>query len=256
MFRKIIGLGLGLAATVCSLYGGSVHVELAAGLWNQSPSGWVRFPDDAILARPEIDVESDLGMDDSNTFYLRGRIEHPVPILPNVRLELVDTDYSGANTLDSTIVFGKTRFSAGSSIESSLKLTSADATFYYNLLDARIKADVGLSVRYLDGKVAIVEMSSALGESKSFTAVLPLLYMNARVPIPIFEGLSAGAEGAWFSYDGNEVADLKLDIRYLFAMGLGLEVGYRYQSYTLDDLSSLSGEIDQNGIFFGAVWAF
>ena len=256
MHRKIAGFLIGSIIMSGLSYGAPFGGELAVGLWNQSPEGWVQFPDDAILKRPKIDVKEEMGLEDSHNFYLRGRIEHPIPVLPNLKLEAVDTEYSGTNRLHTPIVFGKTIFQAGSSIRSDVNLRSADATFYYNLVDSALKISIGLSARYIDGEVTISEAATALVERKNFSVVFPLIYANARLPIPLVDGLSVGAEGAWLSFDGNEVHDLKLDVRYIFTMGLGLETGYRYQTYTLDDAGSLSADIDQSGWYFGAIWVF
>ncbi|WP_457593850.1 TIGR04219 family outer membrane beta-barrel protein [Hydrogenimonas sp.] len=225
--------------------------EISAGGWNHDPSGWVEYP----TGSDKVDLDKDLNLDTRTELFLRAKIEHPVPLLPNIRLGFTKNRSSGDGTISRTFNFGGASFAASEKVHTETKLDTYDATFYYEIVDTGIDLDLGLTARYIDGFVDLKSLTTGRAEKTEFTGVFPMLYANARVPLPL-TGLSIGAEGSYVTYDGSTLYDLQADVRYTFAMGLGIEAGYRAQKIKLDDVENTSTDIDIEGLFIGAVWDF
>ncbi|NPA30342.1 MAG: TIGR04219 family outer membrane beta-barrel protein [Epsilonproteobacteria bacterium] len=230
--------------------------EIAVGGWNHDPSGWIKYPNDLPDFISKVDVDNDLNLDTETDLYIRAKLEHPIPILPNIRVGYTKTNTSGNGRIEKRVVFGDTEFAAGTDVYSEAELKNTDGTFYYQLLDTGIDFDLGLTVRYLDGYVMISDKTTGIKDTSDVEFVVPMLYANFRWPLPFLEGLSIGAEGNWISYDGSALYDMQTDARYTLPMGLGFEVGYRYQKVKLEDVDDTDADIDISGIYGGIVWDF
>ncbi len=230
--------------------------EIAVGAWNHDPSGWIKYPNNLPDFISKIDLDDDLNLDTETDLYLRAKLEHPIPILPNVRLGYTKTNTSGNGRIEKGFVFGDIHLGAGTDVYSEAELKNLDGTFYYQLVDTGVDLDLGLTVRYLDGYVMISDKTTGIKDTSDVDFVVPMLYANFRWPLPFLEGLSIGAEGNWVSYDGSALVDMQTDARYTLPMGLGFEVGYRYQKVKLDDVDDTDADIDISGIYGGIVWDF
>ena len=245
-------LALGAVTASADTIGG----EIAVGGWYHDPSGWIQYPNDLPNDISRIDADDDLGLDSQTDLYLRAKIEHPVPILPNIKLGYVRTETTGDGHIDRDFTFGDISFTVGEDLDSEAQLDNYDATLYYELVDTVVDLDLGLTVRYFDGYVKVTNKTTGLDDSTDIDFVVPLLYGNFRWPMPFVEGLSVGAEGNWITYDGSTLYDIQGDVRYTLAMGLGAEVGYRWQKVKLDDVEDTDADIDIEGVYFGFVWDF
>ncbi|WP_456382641.1 TIGR04219 family outer membrane beta-barrel protein [Hydrogenimonas sp.] len=248
--------GIFLLSGTMTLSADTIGGEIAAGGWYHDPGGWIKYPNDIPDDQSRVDVDDDLNLDSGTDLYLRAKLEHPVPILPNVRVAYVHTETEGDGRIDREFTFGDETFSAGTDIHSEAELDSYDATLYYELVDTVVDFDLGLTVRYFDGYVKISDRSDNAGDRSDIDFVVPLLYGNFRWPMPFLEGLSIGAEGNWISYDGSTLYDVQTDVRYVLSMGLGVEAGYRYQKIELDDVEDTDADIDIAGAYVGIVWDF
>ena len=253
---------LSLAAAVLLTLGAmtasadTIGGEIAVGGWYHDPSGWIKYPNDIPDDQSKVDADDDLNLDEQTDIYLRAKLEHPIPLLPNIRLGYVHTETDGDGRIDREFTFGDETFTVGTDIRSEAELDSYDATLYYELVDTVVDLDLGLTVRYLDGYVKVSDKSGNISDSSDIDFVVPLLYGNFRWPMPFLEGLSVGAEGNWVTYDGSTLYDVQGDLRYTLAMGLGAEVGYRWQKVKLDDVEDTDADIDIEGVYFGLVWDF
>jgi outer membrane protein len=232
--------------------------EVAIGGWNHDPSGWIQYPSNSTGAN-KIDLDDDLNLDTKGEIYLRAKIEHPIPVLPNIKLAYTQVTSSGESQSTQDFKFGNISIPVGAATTTDAQLDSYDATFYYEIVDIGMDLDLGITARYIDGYTDItVNPGTPLKQhdKSDFSMALPMLYANVRVPIPFLGGLSVGAEGNYVTYDGSTVYDLQADVRYTLMMGLGIEAGYRAQKYKLDDVDDTSSDIDIQGFFIGAVWDF
>jgi len=233
--------------------------EIAIGGWNHNPSGWIQYPTNS-TEENKINLDKDLNLNTKSEIYIRAKIEHPIPLIPNIRLAYTQVHSNGDAVSSRNFKFGNKTFPLSAAITSDTQLDSFDATLYYEIIDTGIDTDLGVTFRYIDGYTDLYAtggtLVSPLHQRNDLSTIIPMIYANVRVPVPFLENLSIGAEGNYITYDGSTIYDLQADIRYEIFMGLGMEAGYRAQKYKLDDIDDTSSDIDIEGFFIGAVWDF
>lgn len=219
-------LALSPAASADTIFG----VYAGAGTWQQNFSGDIRS------GVSDIDVEDDLGIKDdmNNVFYLA--LEHPVPGLPNLKLNYVDLSIDGDSVLTRTIEFNDVIFSAGSALASDVQIKQGDAIAYYEVLDNYVSLDLGVGARYMDGKIDLVANSGV--SQAEFTVVVPMLYGRARTDLPS-TGFWMAAEVMGMGYSGNSLIDATAQLGWESSIGFGAELGYRLLSLDIDDFDDV-----------------
>ncbi|WP_456322277.1 TIGR04219 family outer membrane beta-barrel protein [Hydrogenimonas sp.] len=242
-----------LVFTAITATADTIGGEIAIGGWNHEPSGWIRYPSDT---GDKVYVDDDLNLDTQTGIYIRAKLEHPLPILPNIRLAYNNVKSEGYGKISKSFTFGDATFNANEKTYSKVDLDSFDGTFYWEVIDTGMDLDLGLTARYVNGSIKIKSLTTGRSDDTDIDVVLPLVYANIRVPVPFLDGLSIGAEGNYITYDGSTLYDLQADLRYTLTMGVGIEAGYRAQKYKLDDVQDTSSDIDFKGFFAGAVWDF
>ncbi len=222
----------------------TLSVAIGGGLWNDSPSGNFQATSDPA----PVSVTDHLFWDSENQSYLFLTLEHPVPILPNLRLRRTNLEHSGSGT--ASFVFDGQTYSGP--IESKLSAAETDVLLYWELLDNVVSLDLGIDIRNYDIDYRVA--SSSTSSSDSFTATFPLLYgMAGFSPVP---GLLIGAEASALSMEGNGVVDYALKVSYTTDFRVGLEGGYRSQSLKLDDVSGYDADMTFKGMFGGVYLKF
>ena len=224
----------------------TLSVAIGGGMWKEDPSGYftnASTPDN-------IDVKQDLYWQEEDQTYLFATLEHPIPILPNVRILMTNLEHSGSGTASFTIN-GET-FSGDVSSTGSFDQT--DITAYWEVLENVVSLDLGLTAKLLDFSYSIDSSLGSGPTSDSFSATIPMLYGMVGVsPIP---GLFLGVEGNIISYDGSDLTDFVAKVSYTTDFFIGVEGGFRSQSYTIDDIDGYSGKLDFEGPFLGAYLKF
>lgn len=175
-----------------------------------------------------VGVDDSAGMEgDNNVAYFA--FEHPIPFVPNVKLQTTDmVAASGTNTID---------------------LSHTDSILYYEILDNFISVDIGLTSRAFDG-------SYDFGTPQAMTDTSILLYGSAEVIIPI-TGLSAGMEVHQdFGADDNKISDIKIRVRYEILGGLGLELGQRTVTMTLNESAPNTSNLEFDGTYLALTYTF
>ena len=208
-----------------------LRVEGAVGAWQSDPSGTVQYGNAAAF-----DVVENAGFTQTTNTYAWVYIKHPVPILPNLRLEYADPHFSDTTKLD--LSYGGKTFSTGAS--NALSLKQYDAILYYNILDNLLwtTVDIGLDVKYIAGNYNITGDAGGTSATvdQDFSITAPLVYLRGRVQLPLNIGIEAIARG--ISYSSNRIVDaqVKLDytMNFIPVVQPGLEIGYRYQQIKLD----------------------
>ena len=229
------------------------RLEMGAGVWQTDPSGTIKYNQN-----PEFDVADTAGFDSENTPYAWIFVKHPIPIVPNVRLEYVDMEYSGYAR--ASIVWNGVTYSATSYNE--LQMRQLDGVLYYNLLDNTfwLTLDLGLQVKYVDGSYKINDPTVPVNED--FSGVFPLLYGRLRAEI-MKTGIGVEAIARGIAYNSSSIFDAEIKVDYTLNMipviHPGLEVGYRVQSVDLDhddiDISA-DADVDFKGVFAGMTVRF
>ena len=219
--------------------------RMGANVWQQNYSG------DVQSGPSKIDIEDDLGYDEETGYNLYVSLEHPIPLLPNILLQRtqIDADASG-----NVVGFEFEGIIYSGDVNSTLELTHTDATFYYEPLDNWVNLDVGVTARVFENGVSITDVTTGLTGELDIDYVIPLVYAQARFDLP-FSGLSLGVEGNAISYDDDTLYDVKLNLAYEFAFGLGIEAGYRAFDLDYDDNDEFAN-LTIEGAYAGFVWDF
>ncbi|RMA80177.1 TIGR04219 family outer membrane beta-barrel protein [Umboniibacter marinipuniceus] len=152
--------------------------------------------------------------------------EHPIPIIPNVKVRAYNFD----------------------SADNSLVLETADYLLYYELLDnPAITLDLGIGAHHIrSGEIGGVE----------FEGALPEVYAATRIPFfDRDEGLGFYAEGVAASLSDIKMTDIQAGLSYSFslsAIDLHLMAGYRFTSYEYDGFDDLiTADQDFDGATLG-----
>ena len=219
--------------------------EVGAYRWQTDYEGHVQSGGDSI------DLNDDLGFDDDDADTLYAVLEHPIPILPNLRLQYtqIDTDASGQTS--EGFEFDGTVFPADVPVQSSLDLTHTDATLYYQLLDNAVHLDVGLTLRYIDGSVDI--RSSGESATEDLEVVLPLLYAAGRVDLPL--GFYVGADLNGLGAGGQGMFDYRVNAGWVSPVLLGVEVGMRRFDIDYDDDDD-EADVTLDGVYGAVTFQF
>ena len=254
--RKILTLTAAALLPAAAMQAQAIDLNILAGgnVWNASPSGYIQGNKN----ESSLDVKDKLGLSSENQTYFFAQFDHPVPLIPNVRISRTSLDLSGNK--NASFTFLNKNFTGD--LKSQVDLSHTDVTAYYRLLDGitsflplvDLRAELGLTLRQFDGGFAVTETATGQSESIDLSTPLPMGYAGLRVGLPL--GLSVGATVNAIGYSGNKVTDVTADVRYQYE-GLplikpGITAGYRSFDVTLDDLKDTYGDLGFSGAFFGA----
>ena len=239
MKKIILATLIATSFSVADFIGGEVNL----GYYNHSPSGDTTYKGDTI------DIEDDLKWESSGDVFFKAYLEHPAPIIPNIKLGFTNFSHDGNGQVTQDFIWNGQKFSKNEKLETELDLSIYDITLYYEILDNWLNFDIGINIKYLDGTVDVNQ------EHKSFQTPIPMLYTKARVDLPATD-ISFQAEGNYISYDDNTLYDLEIGARYTLALGLGFEVGYKSFKLKIDDIDDLSMDTNFNGMYGKVVWDF
>lgn len=218
-------------------------VGAKASVWNAEPTGQL---DDGIS------VEDDgLNLDSENGQQLTVFFEHPVPLIPNIKLKRTALEIEGDGNIKGD--FAGRPFDED--VTSTFDLSHNDLTLIWGLpLPVPFfDFNFGLTARQFDG---VAEVTGATqGEvpiDLDFT--MPLLYGEVKVDTPF--GIYGQVDVNYIAYGDNEAQDLSYGIGYTLPIplvDLGLEAGYRSFSIKTDeDLADIEMDTDVKGTYFGA----
>lgn len=231
------------------------RVEMGAGAWSNEAKGLLTYRDGASIGNYTSDEKS------NTSGYVWLMVKHPLPVLPNLRLEYTSVEDAGA-------VNGSFEdFTVAGVANADIKMNQYDAVLYYNILDntAWITLDVGLDVKFIDldfranGNL-LVNGTPQGSYSVNETLPLPMGYVRARVQIPSTDiGLEADAK--YVTYDGSSVSDYRVKVDYTFdfvpLVQPAVELGYRAQKFDLTyDNDKTKLELDFSGFYAGVMLRF
>lgn len=234
------------------------RVEMGVGAWGESPSGDMSYTESGTVGGSYTSEEKA----DTNA-YAWLLVKHPIPIIPNLRLE-----YSGVK--DEGSLSGKFKdFTASGVTKGSIEMTQYDVIPYYNILDNTfwMTVDVGLDIKIIETNykadgVTLKGMSFTEDYEDKVTLTLPLAYLRARVEIP---GTDIGleADGKYLTYDGSTIYDARAKIDYTLdfipIIQPGIELGYRVQKFDLkseDGSNETKLNLDFSGVYAGLMLRF
>ncbi len=221
-----------------------IGFSAGAGIWQDTPSGTFRKTGDPT----DVSLTDDLFWEKENQNYFYATLEHPVPLLPNIRIMKTNLDHGGSGTLTRNITINGQTYTVSENVTSDASLDQTDITLYWELLDNVVSLDVGLNAKLLDLSYTVTGSSSGT-TSDSISETIPMLYgLVGASPIP---DLLLSAQLSYVTYSGTTVSDLTAKISYTTSFFLGLEAGYRAQKYQLDDVGGVTSNIEFKGPFAG-----
>lgn len=232
------------ADSLLGLYiGGQVWVSQADGAFGEGAA------DQAVF-----------NFDDQNQGNYFIAFEHPIPLIPNVKLASTTLDTIGGTTLKTSFTIGGETYEADATLDTTFDTSYIDYTLYYELFDNDLFTfDFGLTARDLDSKIGIVEPATSKSSDLSVSGFLPLFYVNTVFGLP-FTGFNVFAEANFLSYDDNTIYDYQVGVSYALldnlAVDLDLTLGYRGLKLELNDIDDLYSDLTFQGVFAGAIIHF
>lgn len=226
----------GAQADIAGVYAG-------ASLWQPSLSGDFKAKSDVA----DSDVESALGFDDTAASSVFVAIEHPLPLIPNLRIER--TRLSDTATTQQSGTFSGVSYSTNR--QAKLDLSHTDWTAYYEILDGLgwMALDLGVTLRQFDGEFKVDSERLDLNEP------VPLAYGKADFFIPA-TNFSVGALVNYLDIGGATVFDRRFYAAYESDFILGAELGYRSFSLKLSDVDDIDADLSMSGFYAAATAHF
>jgi len=225
----------------------TLSFTIGGGVWNETPEGGINKVSDVSL----VDVKNDLFWTEESQGYLFATLEHPVPILPNVRLMYTSLDHSGSG--DTNLGFDFEGIGFSGIVANEFTVEQTDLLFYYEVLDNVVSLDLGLNVRLLDITYKVADENEN-NTSGSVSGPVPMIYgLVGGSPWP---GVLLSAEGNYMTLSGSTISDFNVKISYTTDFFVGFEAGYRTQTIELDDVDDTNANLDFKGPFIGAYLKF
>ncbi|MDX1536760.1 TIGR04219 family outer membrane beta-barrel protein [Arsukibacterium sp.] len=183
-------------------------------------------------------------------------LEHPIPVLPNIRLAHNQLDAAGVTLIDGQFSFGGENFAVNTTVANQVDLTNTDIVLYYEILDNSVVAfDLGVNAKHINGSASVVDQAqNGLQGEESVSQWLPLVYVNSKVGLPL-TGLDVFAQGSYIGWSDSRMYDVQAGLGYeivdTLAVDIRFKVGYRAVNLRLDDLDNLYSNLDFKGVFAG-----
>jgi outer membrane protein len=219
-------------------------VKAGASSWNAEATG-------------DVDGDTDVGkdglnLDSENNNVLFVAFEHPLPVLPNIKIMKTDLDLTGEGTAD--INFLGQSFTGETS--SQFDLSHTDLTLYWGvpLPIPYLDINFGLTARQFDGLVSVKEKNTgAEKERVDLDFTMPMGYLNVDLDTPF--GIYARADLNAIAYGDNGISDMAIAVGYTLPIpfvDVNLEAGRRVISVKTDeDTADVETDIEVAGMFFG-----
>jgi outer membrane protein len=245
LIATVLCLGLGAAPGVYAIGAPGVDVNAKAYGWQAQPSGTFST---TTRNDTSVDVEDDLDFDKNRNNVFSVAVEHPVPLVPNVRVAAAGISDEQDSTLTQQITYNNQSFSRNSDVSSEYQLDYTEATLYYAPWKILAKPKIGITARRLDMKFAIQNSNGTNRQSVKATQTLPMIHAGVRADLPL-TGFYVRGEADAVSYDGNSLTDATAALGWRSDFNLGLELGYRRMNLTLDDVSDIDADFKLGGPF-------
>jgi outer membrane protein len=125
----------------------------------------------------------------NKNYYLYADIRHPVPFIPNARIEYYDITNKGTTTVGTT--FDNTSFIDGSLNQ--FKYRSIESIGYYRLPIPGVDIDLGGGLNTLEGSISLNDNIN--NSIKNYKKDIPFIYGNVHLDIPLSNiGLEANVK--------------------------------------------------------------
>lgn len=238
--------------TLTLLVANMAHADIAGlrisgGVFDYEVSGTLR---DSANAADTVDLKSNLNIADDSDSMAYVYIEHPVPVLPNVRLGSTTVKLAGSGTVGS-IDFGGATISGN--VTSDIDLSHTEIGLYYEIVDIGIDLDIGLNFKVFDGRATLTGGGNT--GTAEIDGVIPMLYAAVNIPLP--GGFSLAGDISTLSVDDSSITDYLIRLRYETDFMLGIEAGLRSFSLDYEDTGAQTySDIEISGPYLAVHLAF
>jgi len=243
--KKLLFSALVLALPLNAMADTILGVKIGGGSWSHSPSGGITASQGGVGT--SADLKDDLQLSKKSEGYGYISLEHPIPVLPNIKLSQTNLTSSGSGAVTTDFTFNGTSYSASTAVTTEFELNQTDVILYYELLDNILSFDIGLDAKTIDGKVVVNNQSS------TFSGTIPMLYLAAEIALPA--GFAFGAEISTVSASGSSYDDVTAKISYTSDYLFGIEAGIRSQTIKAD-VDNVDADIVFKGPFAGVFLKF
>jgi outer membrane protein len=243
--KKLLAIAIASAAPMMAQADLLFTIDAGASMWNAEASG-------------DVDGAVDLGkeglnLDSEANNVLFASFEHPIPVIPNVKVMKTDLDLTGDGTAEYTFL-GETYTGATAS---QLDLSHTDYTLYWGvpLPIPFFDINFGLTARQFDGVVSVTDKTTNTETKEDLNFTMPMGYLN--VDFDSHFGIYARAELNTLTFDGNGVTDTSLAVGYTLPLpipfvDINLEGGYRaFNVMTDKDTLDIETDVEVSGMFAG-----
>ena len=241
------------ALTIASLTGpvnaDFVGLNIGANHWTPDISGSFSSNN---AGSSTIDLNNDLGYSDTSSTSVNISLEHPVPLLPNLKFQGQNLDVSSTSNTGSTLTFEGNNYTGN--VSSNLDLSHNDIVLYYELLDNWINLDLGLDLKMFDGRVSVSDATNPTS-TIDVDETIPMLYLAARFDLPL-TGFYVGANIQQLSIGDNSSEDSTLMVGYESKIGLGIEGGIKTFNIELEDANQLNTNLEYDGLYLNGYFHF
>ncbi len=256
---SLILAGLVLGANMASA--DFLSISAGAGYEQQKIDGYVKIGNTInYFAKHQVDPANNVGsfgLKDKSNPYVWVKFIHPIPLIPNVKLQYTKYDSTGHSDYiagGDIKIFGDVSIPTGISNASTTQtINSYDLTLFYEFKPVVADIEAGLGADYWKGHTKIY--GTALGETKTWvdndwSVVLPYLYGHVET-MKLF-GFSALASVKWAKVGDNHhydyVGALKYTIDVPGPVNPFIKIGYRYK-----DVLGVDGDdetkLEYKGVF-------
>jgi len=246
--RKLLLFILGIVL-VNPAFADMLGVRLAGGSFKYSVSGTVR---DSAIVNDTVDVKNDLGWKDDKASMGYLYIEHPIPIIPDIRLGYTSLNMGGTNTITSSFTYNGVTYNASDTVTSNVDLSHTEIALYYQIIDTGIDLDLGLNFKFFNGKVNFKDTLNNKASS-TINATVPMLY--GALTIPLGGGFKLAGDISTISYNNDAFTDYLVRLRYDSDYLLGVELGYRSIHLKYQDANKYA-KLDMKGPYIMATLSF
>lgn len=238
-------LALSLVAATSPALAASLGISAGAYYWQTDARGVLSAP---AYQGYNLKLDEKTLTDEANAFFFVA-LEHPIPVLPNIRVAHTRLQHSGSGNL----FFNGTLYS----FQGSIDLSHTDITAYYQLLDHVISLDLGLTARQFDGYISATTLSKVPLDS-----TYALLFGELAVNIPL-TGITLGSNIQAGDTGDERAIDFTAYMKYTSPIGLGITAGYRHLEIDMESEArgggvkvKLFSEFEASGPFFALHYQF
>lgn len=234
------------------LLAGTAHADTLLGIY-VGADGWQSSAKGSFA---QTDVQQDFNFKDKTQTSYHLALEHPLPLVPNIRLQHNKLTSTGITDISAGFTLAGETFATATEVANQIDLSNTDYVLYYELFDNSLfSLDLGINGKHIKGDVLVAETAAdGISASQSISQLVPMLYTSAALGLPL-TGLELFARGSIVSYDGSQLYDAQAGVAYAFmdnlALDLTLKLGYRAVNMRLDDIDDLYADLKFNGVFAG-----